>query len=66
LADAIVDITETGSSLRANNMRIVETLLETNTKLIANQGAWADPAKRRKIEQIGMLLEGAIQAENKV
>ncbi len=66
LADAIVDITETGSSLRANNMRIVEVLLETNTKLIANQGAWADPAKRRKIEQIGMLLEGAIQAENKV
>ncbi|MEE8436147.1 MAG: ATP phosphoribosyltransferase [bacterium] len=66
LADAIVDITETGSSLRANNLRIVETLLETNTKLIANHQAWEDPEKRRKIEQIGLLLNGAIAAENKV
>ena len=66
LADAIVDITETGSSLRANNMRIVETLLETNTKLIANHQAWEDPEKRAKIEQIGMLLSGAIVAENNV
>ncbi len=66
LADAIVDITETGSSLRANNLRIVDTLLETNTKLIANLDAWKDPEKRRKIEQLGMLLEGAIEAENKV
>ena len=66
LADAIVDITETGSSLRANNMRIVDTLLETNTKLIANNAAWADPEKRRKIEQIGMLLQGAIAAHSKV
>jgi ATP phosphoribosyltransferase len=66
LADAIVEITETGSSLRANNMRIVETILETNTKLIANLQAWADPEKRRKIEQIGMLLEGAIMGEDKV
>lgn len=66
LADAIVEITETGSSLRANNMRIVETILETNTKLIANLDAWAVPDKRRKIEQIGMLLQGAILAEDKV
>ena len=66
LADAIVDITETGSSLRANNMRIVETLLETNTKLIANHQAWEDPEKRAKIEQIGMLLSGAIVAGNNV
>ena len=66
LADAIVEITETGSSLRANNMRIVETVLETNTKLIANHDSWQDPEKRRKIEQIGMLLKGAILAEDRV
>ena len=66
LADAIVEITETGSSLRANNMRIVDTILETNTKLIANVQAWEDPDKRRKIEQLGMLLEGAILAADKV
>jgi ATP phosphoribosyltransferase len=66
LADAIVEITETGSSLRANNMRIVETILETNTKLIANLQAWEQPDKRRKIEQIGMLLEGAILGQDKV
>lgn len=66
LADAIVEITETGSSLRANNMRIVDTILETNTKLIANLQAWEDPDKRRKIEQLGMLLEGAILAVDKV
>ena len=66
LADAIVDITETGSSLRANNMRIVDTVLETNTKLIANKDAWDDAEKRRKIEQIAMLLQGAINAEGKV
>ena len=66
LADAIVDITETGSSLRANNMRIVDTLLETNTKLIANRQAWENPEKRAKIEQIGMLLKGAIVAGNHV
>ena len=66
LADAIVEITETGSSLRANNMRIVETVLETNTKLIANLQSWEHPDKRRKIEQIGMLLEGAILGADKV
>jgi ATP phosphoribosyltransferase len=66
LVDAIVDITETGSSLRANNLRIVDTLLETNTKLIANKKAWANPAKRRKIETIALLVRGALEAESKV
>ncbi|MDR1788768.1 MAG: ATP phosphoribosyltransferase [Opitutaceae bacterium] len=66
LADAIVDITETGNSLRANKLRIVETLLETNTKLIANKAAWADPAKRKKIETIALMLRGALEAEGKV
>lgn len=66
LADAIVDVTETGSSLRANKLRIVETLLESNTKLIANRGAWKDPWKRRKIEDLALLLQGALDAEDKV
>lgn len=66
LVDAIVDITETGSSLRANKLRIVDTLLETNTKLIANKSSWADPAKRRKIETLALLLRGALEAESKV
>jgi ATP phosphoribosyltransferase len=66
LVDAIVDITETGSSLRANKLRIVDTLLETNTKLIANRKSWADPVKRRKIETIALLLRGALEAESKV
>lgn len=66
LVDAIVDITETGSSLRANKLRIVDTLLETNTKLIANQRSWSIPEKRRKIETIALLLRGALEAESKV
>jgi ATP phosphoribosyltransferase len=66
LVDAIVDITETGSSLRANKLRIVDTLLETNTKLIANKKAWADPRKRKKIETIALLIRGALEAESKV
>ncbi len=66
LVDAIVDITETGSSLRANKLRIVETLLETNTKFIANRRSWADPVKRRKIETLALLLRGALEAETKV
>ena len=66
LVDAIVDITETGSSLRANKLRIVDTLLETNTKLIANKKSWADPVKRKKIETIALLLKGALEAESKV
>ncbi len=66
LVDAIVDLTETGSSLRANRLRIVDTLLETNTKFIANRAAWEDPAKRRKIERISLLLRAALEAQNKV
>ncbi len=66
LADAIVEVTETGSSLRANNLRIIETVLESNTQLIANGASWADPWKRRKLEDIRMLLEGAINALGKV
>jgi ATP phosphoribosyltransferase len=66
LVDAIMDITETGSSLRANNLRIVETVLESTTRLIANKAAWADTWKRRKIQQIAMLLRGALAAETKV
>jgi len=66
LVDAIVDITETGSSLRANKLRIVDTLLTTNTKFIANKTSWADPAKRRKIETIALLLRGALEAGGKV
>jgi ATP phosphoribosyltransferase len=66
LVDAIVDITETGNSIRANKLRIIDTLLETNTKLIANQASWANPAKRRKIETIALLLKGALEAESKV
>lgn len=66
LVDAIVDITETGSSLRANKLRIVDTLLETNTKLIANKKSWANLAKRKKIETIALLLRGALEAESKV
>jgi len=66
LADAIVELTETGSSLRANNLRIVETILESTTVLIANREAWKDPWKRRKIENIAMLLAGALAAQEKV
>jgi ATP phosphoribosyltransferase len=66
LVDAIVDLTETGSSIRANKLRIVDTILETNTKLIANRKSWADPAKRRKIETIALLLKGALEAGSKV
>ncbi len=66
LADAIVEVTETGSSLRANKLRIVETVLESNTQLIANLDSWQDEWKRRKLEDIRMLLEGAINALGKV
>lgn len=66
LVDAIVEITETGSSLRANNLRIVETVLESTTRLIANDTAWSDPGKRTKIEQLALLLKGALLAETKV
>lgn len=66
LVDAIVDITETGNSIRANKLRIIDTLLETNTKLIANKTSWKNPAKRKKIETIALLLRGALEAESKV
>ncbi len=66
LADAIVEVTETGSSLRANKLRIIETVLESNTQLIANVTSWKDPEKRRKLEDMRMLLEGAINALGKV
>ena len=66
LVDAIVEVTETGSSLRANNLRIVETLLVSTTRLIANKESWNDPWKREKMENMVMLLQGALQAETKV
>ena len=66
LADAIVEVTETGSSLRANKLRIIETVLESNTQLIANVDSWRDALKRRKIEDIRLLLEGAINALGRV
>ncbi|MGD0578471.1 MAG: ATP phosphoribosyltransferase, partial [Bryobacteraceae bacterium] len=66
LADAIVEVTETGSSLRANKLRIIDTVMESNTQFIANRDAWSDDWKRRKIEDIRMLLDGAINALGKV
>jgi ATP phosphoribosyltransferase len=66
LADAIVEVTETGSSLRANKLRILETVLESNTQLIANGEAWTSEWKRRKLADIKMLLEGAMNALGKV
>jgi ATP phosphoribosyltransferase len=66
LVDAIVDITETGSSLRANKLRIVDTLLGSTPRLIANHQTWRDDWKRKKIETLAMLLKGALEAEAKV
>jgi len=66
LADAIVEVTETGSSLRANKLKIIDTVMESNTQLIANTESWTDAAKRRKLEDIKMLLEGAMNALGKV
>jgi ATP phosphoribosyltransferase len=66
LADAIVEVTETGSSLRANKLRIIETVLESNTQLIANVKSWQDSEKRQKLEDMKMLLQGAINALGKV
>jgi ATP phosphoribosyltransferase len=66
LADAIVEVTETGSSLKANRLRIIDTVLESNTQLIANTKSWADPWKRQKLENIAMLLQGAISAQGQV
>jgi ATP phosphoribosyltransferase len=66
LVDAIVEVTETGSTIRANKLRIVHELMRTNTQLIANAAAWEDPWKRQKIEQIRTLLNGSLQAMGKV
>lgn len=66
LADAIVELTETGSSLRANNLRIIDTILISSTRFIANKKAWKDKWKRRKMENIVLLLRGALAAEEKV
>ena len=66
LADAIVEVTETGSTIKAHNLRIVDTLLVTNTKLIANRQTWQDPKKRSKIEQISLMLKAALQATGMV
>ncbi len=66
LVDAIVELTETGSSLRANRLRVVDTLLVSTPRLIANHQAWKDPWKRQKIETIALLLKGALDAEAKV
>ncbi len=66
LADAIVEVTETGASLRANHLRVIDTLLESAPWFIANPASWADGWKREKIENMVLLLEGAIQAYNRV
>ena len=66
LVDAIADLTETGSSLRANNLRIVDTILTSTTRFIANKAAWKNKAKRAKLEQLKMLLVGALDAQKRV
>jgi len=66
LADAIVEVTETGSSLRANRLRVLETVLESNTQLIANKNSWAAMEKRQKIENLALMLCGAIYAQGRV
>ncbi len=66
LADAIVEITETGSSLRANNLRIVDEVLQSTTRLIANKQAYADPWKRDKLDNIALMLRSCLAAEGKV
>jgi ATP phosphoribosyltransferase len=66
LADAIVEVTETGSTIKAHNLKIIDVLLVTNTKLIANKESWKDPEKRAKIEQISLMLKAALQATGMV
>jgi len=66
LADAIVELTETGTSLRANNLRVIETILESSTRFIAHRKAWKNSWKKRKMENIVLLLKGALAAEEKV
>lgn len=66
LADGIVEVTETGSSLKANHLRIIDTVLESNTQIIANKSSWADAGKRKKIENMALMLCGAIYAQGRV
>ena len=66
LADAIVEVTETGSSLRANHLRILDTVFESNTQIIANKTSWTDAGKRRKIENLALMLRGAMEAKERV
>jgi ATP phosphoribosyltransferase len=66
LADAVVEVTETGSSLKANRLRIIDTLLESNTQIIANKKSWTDAAKRRKIENLALMLRAAMEATDRV
>jgi ATP phosphoribosyltransferase len=66
LVDAIVDVTETGSSLRANNLRVVDTLLQSTTRMIANKDSWKDSWKQKKMKEVMMLLKGVLLAETKV
>ena len=66
LADAIVEVTETGSSLKANRLRILETVLESNTQVIANKSSYSDCGKRRKIENLALMLRGAMEAQGRV
>ena len=66
LVDAIVEVTESGTTIRAHGLKIIHTLLETNTKLIANRASIADPQKRKKIHQVALLLQGALNAESMV
>jgi ATP phosphoribosyltransferase len=66
LADAIVEVTETGSSLRANRLRVLDTVLESNTQVIANKAAWNDNARRQKIENLALMLRGAMEAQDRV
>ena len=66
LADAIVEVTETGSSLKANRLRIMDTVLESNTQIIANKQAWANAGKRQKIENLALMLRGAMEAQGRV
>ena len=66
LADAIVEVTETGSSLRANHLRVLDTVFESNTQIIANKTSWTEASKRRKIENLALMLRGAMEAKERV
>ena len=66
IADGIVDVTETGSSIKANNLRVIDTLLTSTIRFVANKTAWADPVKKEKMENIAMLLKGAMEGQTKV